>query len=385
MLNQHSMEKMAFVINDCSGANRVNIDNSIATSQIPLSYTLTKSEKWIYCNYPEALTNNVFGDTGYGNKCLNQVTVPAGTHRIFFSYQYNTAASDTATTPFNFGIQVFNPNTSSITFTNIKRGYGTNLSTDYGSWPGVAGKSFVDYFASSQQSAQTIASNGSLWTVKKAVPNYSGLISGSLMFSITSTAIITVYIYKTLSNINGTATPVNKSGTTGQYSGYANGSTYISGEITLTASDMSSTGKYFLTNYANVGSLTVNGTSTVSDLLPITLANPSGTTVTPPANLGNWGLIYEFPLKLVNNTSTAKTFNGYVKTDTNACPEYIVINNTSTTKYTDPALQGSTSGYYNSWRWLTQSVPANSTVSGTYRYVLGTNSCASKRHVFTIT
>lgn len=379
---------MAFTINEASGNNLKNIDNSIATTHIPVSYTYNSSNKWIYCNYPENLLTSHFGDSTLENKCLNQVTVSAGTHTIFFSYQYNNGTEGGATTPFNFGIQVFNPLNKTLNFRILKSGYGTNRMDDYGSWAGVAGKSFVDFFDSTPQVTRSISANGSYWFGTKELQNYSGLVSGAIQFTVSSQAIITVYAYESMSNIDGNATPVYKADNGGQYSGLGQGCIYTAEPITLSARALDGSGAYFLTNYKTIpsGKVTINGTPVTSDLMPITLANPSNKTIsasTANSNLGNWGLIYEIPLVLVNDTDSPVTFKGYVKTDTSHVGEYCIINdNSTTTKYAH--LKGDAEGMYNSWNWLTQTVPANSTVTGTYRYVLGTNSCGSKRHIFTV-
>ena len=71
-----------------------------------------------------------------------------------------------------------------------------------------------------------------------------------------------------------------------------------------------------------------------------------------------------------------------MKTDTNGTGEYCVINSGSDTKYA--SLKGNTSGMYNSWKCISKTVPANGTITDTFKYVLGTNSCDQKRLIFTV-
>ena len=82
---------MAFTILSASGSNLTDLTNLSTDVSLPVNYSLDTSKKFVICNHPEALKNNMYGDKDKTdcNKCLNQVTVPAGTHQIFFSYQYN--------------------------------------------------------------------------------------------------------------------------------------------------------------------------------------------------------------------------------------------------------------------------------------------------------
>ncbi len=126
---------MAFTILSASGSNLTDLTNLSTDVSLPVNYSLDTSKKFVICNYPEALKNDMYGDKGENNKCLNQVTVPAGTHQIFFSYQYNNGAGAAAAAPtsqnkLNFGIQIFNPNSARLHFRQLKLGHGTNRFDD---------------------------------------------------------------------------------------------------------------------------------------------------------------------------------------------------------------------------------------------------------------
>ena len=56
--------------------------------------------RWIYCNHPEQLTSNFYGDYNLGNHFLNQVTAPAGESQLFASYWNKSGSS------FTFGVQM---------------------------------------------------------------------------------------------------------------------------------------------------------------------------------------------------------------------------------------------------------------------------------------
>ena len=114
---------MAFTILSASGSNLTDLTNLSTDVSLPVNYSLDTSKKFVICNHPEALKNDMYGDKGENNKCLNQVTVRAGKHQIFFSYQYNNsagAAAPTSQNKLNFGIQIFNPNSATLHFRQLK-------------------------------------------------------------------------------------------------------------------------------------------------------------------------------------------------------------------------------------------------------------------------
>ncbi len=380
---------MAFTILSASGSNLTDLTNLSTDVSLPVNYSLDTSKKFVICNHPEALKNNMYGDKDKTdcNKCLNQVTVPAGTHQIFFSYQYNNsagAAAPTSQNKLNFGIQIFNPNSTKLHFRQLKLGHGTNRFDDKKSWNGVAGETIKDYFNSSPASEVSITKNGSYWFDKELL-DYSGLYSGLMEFQVDGQAIITVYIYENKWNIDGTATVIPKTdGNGNQYSGYSNGYKYVADTITLNASDLQKARRYLKLNTTGISNLKINRAAATSDLLPIYLAAPAGKCISPSTsgqNLGNWGIIYEFPVRFVNDSGKSSvTFNIYMKTDTNDKSEYCVINSGSDTKYA--TLKGNASGMYNSWKCISKTVTTSTTE--TFRYVLGTNSCAKKRLIFTV-
>lgn len=142
--------------------------------------------------------------------------------------------------------------------------------------------------------------------------------------------------------------------------------------------------KYIKLNANRISNLKINNQTASSDLLTIHLSAVSGTksdvTATSAGqNLGNWGVIYEIPVKFVNDTGNSSArFEVYVKTDTNNTDEFLVINSGTDTKYAH--LKNGVSGFYNSWKCI--SVDVSNTTTDTFRYVLGTNSCKDKRIVF---
>lgn len=378
---------MAFTLLNPS-TNRLSVSQATvnAYTNIPINYTYTSSNKWIYCNFIEKILGEQhFGDYDYGNKCLNQQTVSAGTHKIFFSYQYTRG--DLPTNSY-FGIQVYNPNSSSITYTENNRGYGFNSNNYLGDWIQTAGTTVHNFLSNSSSTTQTIQSNKSIWLPSSnyALPSGTNLVTGLIKFNVSGSAIITVYMYSVLSNINGKAEILEKTdGNAKQYSGISDGIKYQA-NITLKASELNTNPRRVQTCKQTIPNLTLNGVTNTSDLRPIKLANPSSTTIsstTANQNLGNWGFPYEITLTLNNDTSSSKTFYGYVRTDAGTDKSYElipVINSGSNSYWT--SLESNNTSIPNSWRFFSKSVNANSTYTDTFTFVNGTNGTATNSLFF---
>jgi hypothetical protein len=107
----------------------------------------------------------------------------------------------------------------------------------------------------------------------------------------------------------------------------------------------------------------------------------NNTTISAPSgNLGNWGAQYYFPIKLVNDTSSAKTFSAYARTDISGdYDSWPVIQSGSLCKY---AKVNPTTN--NSWKWLSQTVSAGQTVSDSFQFILGTNSYGKVSIIFKV-
>jgi hypothetical protein len=322
--------------------------------------------------FPEQIRSDSFGDTTLGNHYLDQVTVGAGTHQIFYSYSDNINALG----PFTFGIQIYNPNSSSITFQKQKDSHRDTI-TSLG-WAQAFGGVWADFYGSSAGNSTTIASNSVYWVRENTIPNNS-IFTGNMRFTVSGNATIILYVYKNKSKINGTATAYPWSNNDYQYSGYGQGYFYTASAITLKATELTG-GKYFNTNYdKGFTSLIINGQSKATDAIPLTLC--TGQSVYAPGyNLGNWAVQYSYTLNLQNNTSSSKTFEGYVRTANNK-DNWLVIQSGSACKY---ASLGPSYGNANAWKWLTKTFAANTTYSDSYQYILGANSTQGVNHIFKV-
>ena len=75
---------MAFTILSASGSNLTNLTNLSTDISLPVNYSLDTSKKFVICNHPEALKNDMYGDKGENKKCLKKVTDPPATQQILF-------------------------------------------------------------------------------------------------------------------------------------------------------------------------------------------------------------------------------------------------------------------------------------------------------------
>ena len=362
---------MAFKILDPK-SNLSNQESPI--KQIPLNLTRDLSQVWIYSNYPEALTSDCFGDVGLGNRFLNKASVGAGSHEIFYSYGDFVNKLG----PFNFGIQVYNPNPVPILFRRVN--YSHRDSAAYGGWAGVNGGIWGDYFNSEPETHVEVQPGGEHWFNEYEIPK-GCIFSGNVRFSLDNEATITLYVFKNKTDIDGTATAYPEPEKIVQFSGTGEGFSYTAEPITLKASELTE-GQYFITNYrdSHNGLLSINNVPSESDLIPLKLVGSDRLIVPPTGNLGNWAAHYHFTLNLDNDTNTEKTFSGFVKTDVwGDSDNWPVIRSADNWAY---ARINPTE--FNSWQWLSHTVPANETYTGTFQFIQGTNGFHMVRHIFRI-
>ena len=101
---------------------------------------------------------------------ISSLTVSVTTNIWVFTYQWPNfptfiVSALWSKNELNFGIQIFNPNSATLHFRQLKLGHGTNRFDDKKSWNGVAGETIKDYFNSSPASEVSITKNGSYWEI----------------------------------------------------------------------------------------------------------------------------------------------------------------------------------------------------------------------------
>lgn len=367
-----------FTINSPAiSSNIISSSNFTPSSmqQVNVSYN-KQGGRWIYCNYPETYTTSDIV-TASGGYVFNKVDV-SGTkpHQVFFSYQPATAMVS------YFNIQIYNTGNKAITLTVTNVGIRHTADSDFSSlpdtqlWSATSGESWSDFFNGTNQTI-TVPVGESRWIVQNYVkPQLAGLITGNVRFNMgdsSDTADVYVYMADTmgLSGVGKSPVPyVNAK----YYSGYSDGY-MLAANIVVKASELSSNKCLYLNYPSGIKNMTIGGTSVTSDLLPITLNNGSViSSNTSGQNLGNWGTQYVYTLSLQNDTSVAKTFNVYLRSSVTGSYDYPVIMSGSNMKYARMQAQA--------WKWLTVTVPANTTKTDTFQYILGTNSSDKKEMIF---
>jgi hypothetical protein len=323
---------------------------STPTSATALTFTQDQGT-WIYCNFPESITSrSQFGNhvSGYGNVYLNQVSVN-GTVQLFASHLNSYGSS------FNYGVQLYNPNASSITVTILNNGFRASsdwLSVECGVWS--------DFFATPGGNQYIVGSGQSLWIIQKSVPS-GALFNAVIRFQTTNTMYCTEYVYDpNVNNIDGTATlfPWDSSRV---YRGHGN-SYFIRATYDIYVSQMP---YKFYTNICS-------DPQASSEM--ITIYDPSGTQFScPGANLGNWGAQYYFTINVHNNTSSSATIQAYVGSDQSGGSAPSVMNLGGTVVYCGP-------GANQMWNWLQDTISANSTQQYIYQFIHAANASGPTRH-----
>lgn len=347
--------------------------------QLSVNYSLNTENKWIYCNYPEGLTTEHFGhafaDSDSGSFCLNQQTVN-GTGQIFYSYNAMDLLALDKTEKCYFGISVYNPSSSAITFT--RKNYGHSNSKDDG-WDGIPFKSWERFFQSSSKQF-TIPSNKAVWICDEVIP--SCIFTGNLRYTTSGSAIITAFIYKTKSKIPDATSiyPYDKTQNHKQYSGYGNGYFFTASEITIKLSDIvKNNGVYFETNNGANKMCTINGSSTTNELIPIHIAGTSDIAQygakSPLHNIANWCAQYFFPIKLINDLGGTRQVRCWIESMSKK-EQYPFVNCDGKITHEKLTFQGDTH--------IFKEISVTNTATFNYQFIFGTNSSGYVKHMFRV-
>lgn len=345
----------------------------MASKELSMSYTINTGSKWFYCNYPEQFIEKHMAKE---NKCFNQAEVPSGTGQIFYSYNSKNIPKD-----FRFGIQIYNPNSTSITFK--RENYGHANQKESGGWFAMAKNSWVRFFQGNA-ATYTIASGKSAWICDEAIP-CGYLFSGNLRYHTSAKAIITAYAYYSKSEITGTATPVNfvygdRIMNGAVYSGVGNGYFLTAAKQKIDISDNTvGDSVHFYTNH------TPDDRQKRKEVIPIKLAGTGNYTAPHPMeddeflnNLCNWCAQYYIQLSFTNNLSKARKIKCAIKNPTHAVKYPIIVYNGNVGSANLPNID-------DTYEWATITIPSRTTVDVVYQSILGTNSYTLLDHVFTIT
>lgn len=335
---------------------------SQGVSAVVQNYT-KNNRPFISLNYPETLGKDENAPaaenkkSGVG-KCVYRKQVSAGDSCIFFSHR-NWIADR------KYGIQIFNPNSGSVTVKKLKYGYCAG-------WD--ASPAAVQFLNDTSVTSKTLASGGVWWISEESIP-VDTPFSGHLLINTSGPVIVTVYLYKSKSNISGNETIYPYSSDNGLdmqvYTGDGIGYDFAKTiELTIDAVSVASNTNLSKKNYYFT---TGNGNS--NELTPLTLEDGTVARVgaaSPRENLGNWGCTYNYTVKVVNKTSVAKTVYGFVS----SYGGRVAFKSSNTA--------GKTLETRKSWLFLQEVIPANSTKTFDYTFMLASHGTAACHHVFSL-
>ena len=339
--------------------------------QLSVNYSLNTDCKWIYCNYPEKITKTAFADdSGY---CVNRQTVDH-TGQIFYSY--GTYGLDENC---YFGIRVYNPGSSTVTLTRTN--YGHSDSTMDGSWAAVPAKSWERFFKSTSKTF-SIPAKKSVWISEESIP-FNAAFSGNLRFTTTGSVVVAAYFYHTKANIPDSTSiypyDINGDGKS-QYSGYGNGYFFTASEITIKLSDLvNNNGAYFETNSPTYSNVTVNGSASTDELIPIHIAGTSYVAKKganePLSNIANWCAQYFIPIKLVNDIGGTKQVQCWIEAPSDK-ERFAIVNCGGTLSSKKLKFKGDTHVF--------KTISVSNTASFNYQFIFATNSYGYVKHMFRV-
>lgn len=272
---------------------------------------------YIYCNNPEPLIDSDLGDNNLGNKYILWSDV-TGTCQAWYEHTNSTGHA------IGYGLQVYNPNSTSVQITVANIGFGSGTDGYKTSW--------AQFFTGASGGGGTVGTftvpaYGVLWIQKNSSIANGLLFEGTVRFTVSGGRVsIANYAWYNYNNIDGTATYL------GRVTGLRNGqdqSLVYKGIATMSGG--TTPRGYFLTNTfsTSVSALLssprawrTNGCqtaawpdATLNDMVEIKcpLTGPSSPTylvfACNSANLGNWGLQYWYSMTVSNDTANARTVN----------------------------------------------------------------------------
>ena len=370
-----------------------SLNYPLPKTAIPIKLSINTDSSWVYCNFPENITDNtMLADKS--NVSLNRQVVKAGNVQIFYSH-YNQLSAN-----LHYGIRIYNPNSTSVTITPTNYGH----SDSEPGWSNASGCSWENFFKGPNgcliTSKTELKPNESLWIMDKSIK--LGVFSGNLRFSTTKSVAVSVYAYFDRSKVGNATTIFSYDNAFSEvkneeerkkmkmvYSGLGEGFFFTAKQITLKASEiLEKGGIYFSThcrNYTPSYLMEVNKVEK-SELIPIHIAGTDKIAAvgksSPLHNVGNWCAQYYIPIRLENDLNYPITFSGYVQTGVkkdNEIASIFIISSGSNTKYGKVSSQK-----FNSWNWLNCTIPANDSIDDAYQFIFGTNSTTPVNHIFTV-
>ena len=268
-----------------------NIDNLSTT---PLTFTKWSKEKLIYCNHPEQVKAEHYGEKG---KFLNRVVVEANKKVLLYASYELTKKPLIGTN--KLAVRVFNPNSTVATVEITKMGY--NCTDNYD----VACDVWKDY-AVNRSKRIKVNSKQSEWIIIEDAPQkFVELLS---LFETDSQIVVAVYVCENVNKIPAETTFIKK--TENVYSGWSENYS-LHAQDSLFASKLLKKDKCSI--FYRLG-VPCHNNKNVNESIPINMVQggiASFGTATYN-NLGNWGIIYHFAMTIRNDTQKTVKFRAYV-------------------------------------------------------------------------
>ena len=372
-----------------NGIKQNTEDITLPSSVIPIELSINTESPWIYCNYPEHITDEeMLADEN--NARLIRQEVPAGNVQVFYSHfneikeDNDKKEEDKEYINIRYGIRIYNPNNFDVTITP------TNCGHSDGTWADTSGGVWQRFFKGVGdcviKTATKVSPYKSLWIMDKLIT--PGVFSGNLRFTTTASVAVSVYAYKNRSNVGDSTKTYLYDEKSVQYTGIGEGFFFSVNKITLNASELFE-GKYFSTQrkqYSPKSLVKVNGEAK-SDLIPIHIAGSNQIAGPgedrPLHNVGNWCAQYYIPIRLYNDTNSKVTFKAYVHTGAEKSQNGEIPGSTFIISSGSSTQFGAVGGENpKAWNWLKCEVEPYEAIDDAYQYIFGTNSSAHVNHVF---
>ncbi len=322
--------------------------------------------KLIYCNYPEALrANDVLGDKQYGNHYLNSAVVKKDDDcQLVASHSNRTSLN------MKYGVQFYNGSQSIV---NLKVSNIGFRALPPAGWDISSLEVWNDFFQGAVE-LHSIPPKESIWFFKEDVlPNY--YLNAIMRFEADGDLECYEYVYLDLNNIDGNTQLYPWDKESPVYRGTGS-SYYITADIELKISELPC---LIFTN--------TNDCNNNNEMIAI--VEPSDNSVYSKengANLGNWGIQYEFNVTIINDTNTQKNVIAYVGADQSQHPDNPDQPRALSVINLGGNIGTCVSEANYSWNWAKEDSPIFSaqTIDPPYKYqyIHANNSCGPSVHMW---
>jgi len=320
--------------------------------------------KIVYTNYPEFLTNSLgraFADNGY---FTNQQTVESGEVQVFFSHHNQTGEN------IWYGVQIFNPSDSQISFDILNWGFSTTF--DGTILP-------LERFFTTNKETRYINAKSVDWVLNKKISNLTPYnpFYGVIRLKFDSQVIITTYAYKKWLSIDGYAVhyPYDSkySGNLSVYSGYGDGF-ILSTSINIKLSELQKGDYWYYTGEHEAYGYNPGELTSIYLVGENKIASPTSSDKNLN-NLGNWTTQYDFRISFTNDLSVSKTVYGFISGNINDSNPFIIAN-------------GKMKGWHNlkeeTIRWFKETIPSGKTYTYSYSYMPASYGSTATNHAWSL-